>query len=258
MKILVFGDAHDTPDTNKLRFQALGNYILQQKPDHIVQLGDFSSLDSLSHWDKDKRLTMEGRRYREEIDSTKTCIKHMIKPIEDFNYWQKSSKKAQYRPKWHWFLGNHEQRLNRYIDQHAELWDTLDYVRDAEIGNIGDVTVYQYPCVGEIMGVYYCHAPHNRVGPINSQYVGERTLDWHEKSVVYGHTHRYQVASRFRYGSDHPIYAVNCGCFFDRTPEYAVGGHHDYWKGILVLDYYQDGKFDVTQVSLEKLYRQYI
>ena len=56
---LVIPDAHDGPEYNKDRFEALGNFIVENKPDNIVQIGDFMNLDSINFFDNNKPL-MKG------------------------------------------------------------------------------------------------------------------------------------------------------------------------------------------------------
>ena len=48
MKIIAIGDTHDAPDVDKQRFRWFGKYIRKVKPDAVVQIGDFITLDS---WD---------------------------------------------------------------------------------------------------------------------------------------------------------------------------------------------------------------
>lgn len=52
--IVVLGDSHVEPNQCLNRFSALGRYLLHKKPTHIISIGDFLSLDSLSAWDQDK------------------------------------------------------------------------------------------------------------------------------------------------------------------------------------------------------------
>ena len=59
---LVIPDAHVEPDQDLIRFSKLGNFITEHRPDNIVFLGDFVSLDSLSAWDLGKSGQKEETR----------------------------------------------------------------------------------------------------------------------------------------------------------------------------------------------------
>ena len=80
MRVLWFADAHVENGQDLSRFDALGKYIVDKKPDCIVQGGDFTSIESLSDWDKDKRRKMEFRRYSKDIEATNEAIKRMFAP----------------------------------------------------------------------------------------------------------------------------------------------------------------------------------
>ena len=45
-KVLVIGDAHDGPSISKNRCLWIGKHIKKIKPNYVIQIGDFLSLDS--------------------------------------------------------------------------------------------------------------------------------------------------------------------------------------------------------------------
>ena len=51
---LVIGDPHCTPKANNDRFLWAGKFARDLKPNTIICMGDFSSMDSLSSYDKGK------------------------------------------------------------------------------------------------------------------------------------------------------------------------------------------------------------
>jgi len=64
---LVIGDPHCTPKASNDRFLWAGKFAHDLKPNTIVCMGDFASMDSLSSYDKGKK-SFEGRRYKKDID----------------------------------------------------------------------------------------------------------------------------------------------------------------------------------------------
>ena len=58
-KVLVIGDTHDSPHLSQDRFHWIGKHIKKIKPDYIVHIGDFSSFDSLSFFQKNS--TQQGK-----------------------------------------------------------------------------------------------------------------------------------------------------------------------------------------------------
>ena len=55
-KVIVIGDAHDSPNIKQDRFKWIGKYIKAAKPDYIIQIGDWASFDSLSFFQKNETL----------------------------------------------------------------------------------------------------------------------------------------------------------------------------------------------------------
>ena len=64
---LVIGDPHCTPKASNDRFLWAGKFAHDLKPNTIICMGDFASMDSLSSYDKGKKQ-FEGRRYKKDID----------------------------------------------------------------------------------------------------------------------------------------------------------------------------------------------
>ena len=105
IKIFVIGDTHDSPHIpDKSRFGWFAKHISKTKPDAIVHIGDFVTLDSCTHYIKDDTYTarIEKPYFTQEIRSLEGAL-------EEFDYWHKYKKIPKYIT-----FGNHERRLWRY------------------------------------------------------------------------------------------------------------------------------------------------
>jgi predicted phosphodiesterase len=251
MSVLVFSDAHDKPGTDQLRFTALGNLIAHSRPDVIMQLGDFMTMDSLSRWNVNKRLTMEGVRYKKDVQSARAAIHKMWLPVYNLQCSQRESKKAVYRPQVYWFEGNHECWVSAYLEQHPEMVGHIQLREDLKLPQ--DWIWVPYPQHVLLDNIYYCHAPQNKTGAISSKYIADRVFEYYGKTTVFGHTHRRLISSSYRYGVERTD-SINTGCFFEEDPDYAQGHPNDYWKGVMMIE---DG--DVTEmITLERLKRLWL
>lgn len=105
--VLCIPDAHASPKHNNNRFELLGQFIMDRRPDTIVCIGDFFDMESLCSYDKGKR-SFEGRRYKADIEAGIDAMDAMFAPMVSYNLRQQINKKAQYRPKLVFTLGNHE------------------------------------------------------------------------------------------------------------------------------------------------------
>ena len=256
---LIVADAHVEPSNMNLdRFEALGNFIAEIQPDEIYQLGDFLSMTSLSHWDSDKKLTMEKRRYGEDIYTANKAIDLMFDPIVTLNTKLRRKKEKLYKPTIYWLEGNHEAWCQQYTEYNPEMAGFLNLAKDLRIHARG-FNLIPYRERLEVDGVTYCHIPMAKNNqPIGGKYATMRALERHNKPIVFGHLHRFEVMSDKRMDTDHLHYAVCCGCFFEEEPEYARGAEVPNWRGVVLLTQYDYGQFDFEQISLHRLKRDYL
>jgi len=109
---LVIGDPHCTPKATNDRFLWAGKFARDLKPNTIICMGDFASMDSLSSYDKGKK-SFEGRRYKKDIDHAHDALNKFNKGLNGR------------RPRKIMLLGNHEDRIDRIINETPELDGTI-------------------------------------------------------------------------------------------------------------------------------------
>ena len=104
-KILFVPDCQVRKGVDTTYLTAIGQYIVDKKPDIVVNIGDFFDMPSLSVYDKGK-LSFEGRRLAEDIEAGKEGMKKFLQPLRDYQEINPS-----YQPRMVFCLGNHEERL---------------------------------------------------------------------------------------------------------------------------------------------------
>lgn len=107
MKHLIISDVQVKPDKDYWFLEAIGNYIVDTKPDVIVCIGDFADMPSLSQYDLGMK-SFEGRSYRNDILSTHEAMSTLLSPIEKEKSRLIRNKKRTYSPRMVLTLGNHE------------------------------------------------------------------------------------------------------------------------------------------------------
>lgn len=243
MRILVVGDAHVDEHQSLRRFKLANQLIKREKPDTVVIIGDFLSLNCLSEWDRNKRAKMEGRRYKAEITAGNRAL-DLLLDGEDL----KSV---------HFIEGNHEDRLTRYLDVDPIFADDHNIPDDLELKARGIIWT-PYKQVRTINGISFTHIPCSGNGKaIGNPNVAQKALKLFHNSVVFGHTHTLDHAAEHRHGSPHLNQALAVGCFFEHVDEYAVGSKTDYWRGLVLLDSYKTNRFDVETFSLGRMERMF-
>ena len=83
-RVIVIGDAHDSPHISQERFKWIGKYIKQSEPDYIIQIGDWASFDSLSFFQKNSSQAGKLKdAYMVDIESMRNSIDLVDKYIDN-------------------------------------------------------------------------------------------------------------------------------------------------------------------------------
>lgn len=237
-------DAHVDPNQDLSRFDCLNKFIKDRRPDNIIFMGDFITLESLSNWDLNKSGVMEGRRYQLDIQAGKDALKKTLEGFQEENYY----------PRIIFLKGNHCFRLDRYIDTKPELKEHLNIERDLCLREFGIDEIVEYKESCEICGTIFTHAPMNAANQaVSGKYAIHRAAEMTHKSLVFAHTHRMESVNFYRHGANTITQVLTCGCFFEHTDSYAYGGLNAYFRGLCLLTHWKEGRFDVEDIALERL-----
>ena len=205
LKVLVIGDTHDSPSIpDKTRFGWFAKHIRKSKPDYVVQIGDFITLDSCTHYIRDDTYTakIEKPLFTAEMQS-------MDSAMEEFNYHLKAFQIKKYIT-----LGNHEKRLWRYEDKNPTFYG-LGQKEFFGICKKYDWKVVPYGTYLMLGGVGFIHAPLNPMGKEYGGEASERQVANKSKiDIVFGHSHRAQDnrVSKISDTKNDFTRVVNVGC----------------------------------------------
>ena len=81
---LVIGDPHCTPKSSNDRFLWAGKLAADIKATHVICMGDFCSMDSLSSYDRAKK-SFEGRRYQKDMEHSHNALALFNKGLGKFS-----------------------------------------------------------------------------------------------------------------------------------------------------------------------------
>lgn len=248
-KHLLIPDCQVKPAVPTDHLEAIGNYAAEKQPDVIWNLGDFGDMPSLSSWDKGKKQ-FEGRRYRLDIEATIAGMERLMTPIIRVKNWD---------PEKEFLLGNHENRIQRAVDENAMLEGTIS-VADLQYEKFG-WRVHPFLKPHKVDGVTGCHFfPRASSGKVMQAKNGAPTalaqLRRQGGSCVSGHTQGFDIAclpldGRLQWG----IIAGSC---YMHTEDYLTPQGNDHWNGVIMLHEVIDGQFSPMVVSLEYLLKNYL
>lgn len=251
IKHLVIPDVQAKPGVDFEFLTAIGNYIIEKQPNVIIQIGDFADLPSLSSYDVGKKA-FEGRSYQADIWAAREAMDALLTPLYDFNKRAKKNKHKLYTPRMVLTLGNHENRINRCINDDRKLdglisTDDLPY-QDWEVIPFLDVIV--------IDGVAYSHYFTSGVmgRPITT---ANALLNKKHMSCFAGHQQGRNIAYARR-ADGREMTAIICGSCYEHDEDYLGPQGNQHYRGIYMLHEVNDGHFDEMAVSIKYLKENYL
>ncbi len=250
--ILVIPDCQVKPGVPLDHLKWMGQYIVEKRPDVIVQIGDFADMSSLSSYDKGKK-SFEGRRYRDDVESVIKAQAALLWPLFDLQDSQKDNKKKVYKPRLVMTLGNHDERINRATNLSPELDGVLS-VSDLKYKEFG-WEVYPFLDVVSINGIAFSHYfPTGTAGRPAS--TANAQLTKQHQSCVAGHQQGLQIATGKR-ADGTLLTSVIAGSFYLHDEEYLGPQQNNHWRGALMLHNAENGSFDLNLLPMRYLKEKY-
>lgn len=255
---LLIGDAHAKPNTDLARFHWLGRFIVDRKPDVIIDMGDWEDMPSLCKYDKGTK-SYEGRRYKLDVAAAWRAREIVDSHISHYNDRQRRLKERLYKPTLYSLGCNHfEKRVRRTIEYSPELegmisdndhrcadwgWERIDFLEPL----VSDGFVFSHYFQG--------NGTANPIGM--GKFPANILLREKHCSSVMGHNHLLDVSTTLD-GRDNRLWAFSTGCFFDQWEDYAGRNNLTWWRGLVVLNDVKDGDISGYEtISLQKLQQQY-
>lgn len=252
MKHLVIPDVQAKPGIDFSYLSRIGRYIVEKKPETIVCLGDFADMPSLSSYDVGKK-SFEGKRYLKDINASHEAMSALLGPMWAFNARARKYKEKQYKPRMILTMGNHENRINRAVENDAKLEGVLS--TDA-LGYAGfGWEVVPFLDVVVVDGVAYSHYfTTGLMGrPVTT---AAACLTKKHMSTIQGHQQGLQIATGYK-ADGGLLTSVIAGSCYEHNEDYMSSQGNKHWRGFLVLHDVKDGEFDLMPVSLNYINKRY-
>ena len=249
--MLVIADTQVDKDSPTEHLESLSRYIWKHKPAHIIHIGDHWDFPSLSTYAS--LAEKEGRRLIDDMDGGIKAFDLIMQVTNERNL---TSNRKKYSPNLHFIMGNHENRLQRFIDEHPILIGLIDL--DGIIRDKG-WTTHKFLDPLWIEGVCFLHYMPN---PESSRPVGgsiENKLNKFPHSFIHGHQQKFQYGRRQNLEGK-PHFGVCAGSFYVHDESYR-GANNTEIRGFVHLKSFENRykflDFDVEFVSLERLLEEY-
>jgi len=217
-KTILLPDIH-YPHYDLKVMNAVGEFMVDYDPDEIVYMGDQLSLDCISGWNRNKPLLKEGQRL-----------------IRDYNNFDKDVLQLHERytrpdTKRTFMIGNHEQRVQWYIEKNPELEEMIEIDRNLKLQERGYTiipsnAIYKIGKLSVIHGYYW------------NKYHASKTLEAFEGNVVYSHVHNPQMYAKVS-PVDRKGYhtATSLPCLCNIKPDYKKNAPNFWINGFGVVEH---------------------
>lgn len=232
----------------------IGQYIVKKRPDVIISAGDFCDFEAASSYDVGKK-SAEGKRIKTDIEVAKKAMAMLLHPLRQLQAEQTVKGEKVYRPRMVMTLGNHENRIDRFVNDNPSLHGFLS-VDDLEYEKFGwEVVPFLTPII--IDGVAYCHYFVNVMTgkPLGG---GAATmLKTIGASFTQGHRQSLDVATRFLSTDGSQQWGLIAGACYEHNEDYKGVQGNKHWRGIVVKHNVKNGSYDPLFISLDWLKAKY-
>lgn len=248
-KIMFIADCQVREGVDMTYLDAIGQYLVDKKPDVVVNIGDFYDMPSLSSYDKGK-TSFEGRRLQKDIEAGKEGMRRLLAPLRQQQKLYRDGAKPSYNPRMVFCLGNHEERLKRVSSNNSEFEGFIGYhLLELE----KDWEVHQFLKPVNIQGINFVHYLSN---PMNGKPYGGNAASQLKNvgaSFCVGHKQTLEVAIQPVLDGTMRL-GIIAGAAYPFDEDYKgmqTGNNH--FRGIVMLHEAKDGFADPSFVSTKFL-----
>ncbi len=243
--ILMIADTQQRPESRTEHLYALARYIAHHQPACIVHIGDHWDFPSLSSYAS--MLEKEGKRLYDDLEAGFNAFKLIM---------SEADKIKGYNPEKHFTMGNHENRLKRFVDGQPFLegcFDLNKFVDDQ--GWV--VHGFKQPYWRD--DICFTHYLENSM---SGRAVGgsiENKLNKFPHSFAMGHQQQFQFGRRQNLLGK-PHFGVTAGAFYLQDEDYR-GSNNTEVRGFVHFKNYTNrygySDYDIEYVSMERLLEYY-
>ena len=242
--------AHSDPSIPNDRFDWLGEFLYDIRPDYVIDLGDGADLKSLNSFDTRYPQAIVAQNYESDINHYNDAMDRMRRKF-------RTMKKR--RPAFFGFEGNHENRIKKAIANDPRLEGATYGISFSHLQT--DVWFDEYhqynnsaPAIFDYDGVSYAHyiASGNYGTAMSGLHHAYGLVQKRHCSTTVGHSHKRSLFFKDD-AHPHPTIGLVAGCFKGGEEGWAGQSNMEWWKGVIVKRNVQDGDYEPEFVSLGRL-----
>ena len=249
--ILVYSCSHADPDHSNERFDWLGEFIYDKKPDMVIDLGDGADMKSLNSYDTRNPQALVAQSYERDIEVYNDSQKRLR---------QKFKKAKRKKPTWIGFEGNHEHRIKKYLSENPRMAGQKHGVSFSHLQtNKWFDEYHEYenggPAIARYNGVDFSHffSSGNFGSATSGLHHAYTVINNRHNSSVCGHSHKRNLYFKDGAGS----IGMVVGCYKGHEEGWAGQSNNEWWHGVVMMKDVENGMFEPEFYSLKELEREY-
>ena len=249
--ILVYSCTHADPEFSNVRFDWLGSYIYDTKPDMVVDLGDGADMRSLNTYDTAYPQAVVAQNYEKDINAyldAQDRLRHKFR----MNHKRK--------PFWVGMEGNHENRIKKAIARDPRVEGQTYGISYSHLQTSSLFDEYHHykhsaPAIANYCGVDFAHyfTVGNSPRAASGMHHANTLISKRHNSSVCGHSHLRDVKFNDLAGS----IGVVVGCFKGGQESWAGQANDAWWHGAVLLKDVDNGRFEPEFISMKEMEREY-
>ena len=247
---VVFSCGHTDPDVSNERFDWLGEFLYDLKPDYVVDLGDGADMKSLNSYDTRYPQAIVSQSYERDIEHYNEAMDRMRRKFKHHK---------RKRPAYFGFEGSHENRIKKAIAVDPRLEGDKYGVSFGHLQTkywFDEYHEYENsaPSIADYDGVSYAHyfSSGNFGTATSGTHHAYTLLQNRNYSSTCGHSHK---RSLYFKDSAHPkpILGLVAGCYKGREESWAGQANSEWWKGVVIKREIDNGVYEPEFVSMNRL-----
>lgn len=249
---VVWSCAHATPENSNDRFDWLGNFLYDLRPDVAIDLGDSGDFKSLNSYDTRYPQAIVTQSYEKDVEVYNDSMERIRRKFKE---------NKRKRPYFVGFSGNHEKRIETALAHDPRLEGDKYGVSFKHLQT--DKWFDEYhpymnggPAIGTYGGIDFAHffSSGNFGTATSGKHHAYTLLSNRHRSSVCGHSHKRGVYFEDQAG----IGGLVVGCMKGGPESWAGQSNRDWWTGAVVLNEVDGcGRFEPQFISLKRLREEY-
>lgn len=252
--VVVYTCAHSDPSVSNERFDWLGEFLYDTRPDMVVDLGDFADMRSLNSYDTRYPQAIVSQNYQKDIEHANEAQDRIRRKF-------KMMKRK--RPFFVGLEGNHENRIKKAIASDPRIEGERFGISFSHLNT--DYWYDEYhpyvdsaPALVNYDGIIYGHyvASGNYGTAMHTKHHGASLVDKLAHSATVGHSHKLHYYRKAD-ARPSPLNGLVAGCFKGATEPWAGQANAEWSKGFVVKKELENGDYDFSWISLRSLEKAY-